>query len=159
MVERPLAAVELPTQTEHREASGALGVAVRALRMRETGLVLIILALFIAMSFIGGHDLKEVMARQGPMSRAAAADIASLGATLHFAATGRSPYGSGEPAAVLLGGTPGLLTPASVAAQPASHGRCSARTFGHTRCSRSSCWPDRSPFISRPSTPRCCSSC
>ncbi len=32
----------------------------------------------------------------------AASDIASLGATLHFAATGRSPYEGGEPAAVLL---------------------------------------------------------
>jgi serine/threonine protein kinase/Flp pilus assembly protein TadD len=32
--------------------------------------------LFIAMSFVGGRDLKEVMARQGPMTRAAAADIA-----------------------------------------------------------------------------------
>lgn len=57
MVERPLAAVELPTQTEHREASGALGVAVRALRMRETGLILIILALFIAMSFASPYFL------------------------------------------------------------------------------------------------------
>ena len=32
----------------------------------------------------------------------AASDIASLGATLHFAATGRSPYGGGEAPAVLL---------------------------------------------------------
>ena len=32
----------------------------------------------------------------------AAADIASLGATLHFAATGQSPYGGGEDHAVLL---------------------------------------------------------
>jgi hypothetical protein len=32
----------------------------------------------------------------------AAADIASLGATLHFAATGQSPYGTGEDHAVLL---------------------------------------------------------
>lgn len=32
----------------------------------------------------------------------AAADIASLGATLHFAATGKSPYAGGEAAAVLL---------------------------------------------------------
>ena len=31
-----------------------------------------------------------------------AADVASLGATLHFAATGRSPYGTGEDHAVLL---------------------------------------------------------
>ena len=44
--------------------------------------------------------LAPEQARGEPVT--AAADIASLGATLHFAATGRSPYEGGESAAVLL---------------------------------------------------------
>ena len=44
--------------------------------------------------------LAPEQARGEPVT--AAADIASLGATLHFAATGKSPYAGGEAAAVLL---------------------------------------------------------
>lgn len=44
--------------------------------------------------------LAPEQARGEPVT--AASDIASLGATLHFAATGRSPYEGGEPTAVLL---------------------------------------------------------
>lgn len=57
MIERPMAAAELPSQTEHRGPSGVLRVAGKALRMRETGLILIILALFIAMSFASPYFL------------------------------------------------------------------------------------------------------
>ena len=57
MMEKPVAAEELPSPAERRAASGFLGVAVRALRMRETGLILIILVLFIAMSFASPYFL------------------------------------------------------------------------------------------------------
>lgn len=57
MMERPVAVAELPSQSEHRGTPGLLGVAGKALRMRETGLILIILALFIAMSFASPYFL------------------------------------------------------------------------------------------------------
>jgi ribose transport system permease protein len=57
MMEEPAAASQLPAQSEYRGAPGLLGVAGKALRMRETGLILIILALFIAMSFASPYFL------------------------------------------------------------------------------------------------------
>jgi ribose transport system permease protein len=57
MMEEPVAAAQLPAQSEYRGAPGLLGVAGKALRMRETGLILIILALFIAMSFASPYFL------------------------------------------------------------------------------------------------------
>lgn len=57
MTKRSLAAAELPPQTQGGAANGLLSTAGRALRMRETGLVLIILALFIAMSFASPYFL------------------------------------------------------------------------------------------------------
>ena len=57
MMEKPLAAAELSAQSEYRGAPGLLGVAAKALRMRETGLILIILALFIAMSLASPYFL------------------------------------------------------------------------------------------------------
>jgi ribose transport system permease protein len=57
MMEEPVAVAPLPSQTEHSGSSGLLGVAGKALRMRETGLILIILALFIAMSFASPYFL------------------------------------------------------------------------------------------------------
>jgi ribose transport system permease protein len=57
MMEEPVAAAQLPAQSEYRGAPGLLGVAAKALRMRETGLILIILALFIAMSFASPYFL------------------------------------------------------------------------------------------------------
>lgn len=57
MMERPLAAAALSSQTEPRGSAGPLSVAGKALRMRETGLILIILALFIAMSFASPYFL------------------------------------------------------------------------------------------------------
>jgi ribose transport system permease protein len=57
MTKRSLAAAELPAQTESRATNGLLSAAGKALRMRETGLILIILALFIAMSFASPYFL------------------------------------------------------------------------------------------------------
>lgn len=57
MMERPLAAAALSSQTGQRGSAGPLSVAGKALRMRETGLILIILALFIAMSFASPYFL------------------------------------------------------------------------------------------------------
>lgn len=57
MIEEPVAVTPLPSQSEQRGASGILSVAAKALRMRETGLILIILALFIAMSFASPYFL------------------------------------------------------------------------------------------------------
>ena len=57
MMERPVAVAELPSPSEHRETPGLPGLAGKALRMRETGLILIILALFIAMSFASPYFL------------------------------------------------------------------------------------------------------
>lgn len=57
MMERPVAAAALSSPSEHRGTNGPLGVAGKALRMRETGLILIILALFIAMSFASPYFL------------------------------------------------------------------------------------------------------
>jgi ribose transport system permease protein len=57
MMEEPVAASQLSAQSEYRGAPGLLGVAGKALRMRETGLILIILALFIAMSFASPYFL------------------------------------------------------------------------------------------------------
>lgn len=57
MMEKPVAAAELPSQTQDRGASGLLALAGKSLRMRETGLILIILALFIAMSFASPYFL------------------------------------------------------------------------------------------------------
>jgi ribose transport system permease protein len=57
MTERPVAAADLPSPNENRGPSGVLGVAGKALRMRETGLILIILVLFIAMSFASPYFL------------------------------------------------------------------------------------------------------
>lgn len=57
MMERPLAAAALSSQTGQRGSAGPVSVAGKALRMRETGLILIILALFIAMSFASPYFL------------------------------------------------------------------------------------------------------
>lgn len=57
MMERPLAAAALSSQTGQRGSAGPLSIAGKALRMRETGLILIILALFIAMSFASPYFL------------------------------------------------------------------------------------------------------
>lgn len=57
MMERPLAAAALSSQTGQRGSARPLSVAGKALRMRETGLILIILALFIAMSFASPYFL------------------------------------------------------------------------------------------------------
>ena len=57
MMEKPVATAELHPPIENRAGSGLLGVAGKALRMRETGLILIILALFIAMSFASPYFL------------------------------------------------------------------------------------------------------
>lgn len=57
MMEKPVAAAELPSQTQDRGASGLLALAGKSLRMRETGLILIILTLFIAMSFASPYFL------------------------------------------------------------------------------------------------------
>ncbi len=57
MIEEPVAVTPLPSQSEQRGSSGILSVAAKALRMRETGLILIILALFIAMSFASPYFL------------------------------------------------------------------------------------------------------
>jgi ribose transport system permease protein len=54
MMKEPVAAVEMPAQPG---AAGVLGIAGKALRMRETGLILIILALFIAMSLASPYFL------------------------------------------------------------------------------------------------------
>jgi ribose transport system permease protein len=56
-MERTLAAAALSSQTGQRGSAGPLSVAGKALRMRETGLILIILALFIAMSFASPYFL------------------------------------------------------------------------------------------------------
>lgn len=57
MMEKPVLASELPPSTQRRAASGLLGLAGKALRMRETGLILIILVLFITMSFASPYFL------------------------------------------------------------------------------------------------------
>ncbi len=57
MMESPVTRAALPPRDEHRRPVGVLGMAGRALRMRETGLILIILALFIIMSFASPYFL------------------------------------------------------------------------------------------------------
>ncbi len=57
MMEKPVAVAELSAPSEPRAVPGLLGIAGKALRMRETGLILIILALFIAMSFASPYFL------------------------------------------------------------------------------------------------------
>ena len=57
MMERPVAVAGLPAQRQDERPSGWLAVAGKGLRMRETGLILIILALFIAMSFASPYFL------------------------------------------------------------------------------------------------------
>jgi ribose transport system permease protein len=57
MLEEPAARTALPRQEEHGETAGLLALIGKALRMRETGLILIILALFIIMSFASPYFL------------------------------------------------------------------------------------------------------
>ncbi len=56
-MEKPVLAAELPSTTQTRAAGGLPGLVGRALRMRETGLILIILVLFITMSFASPYFL------------------------------------------------------------------------------------------------------
>jgi len=57
MMEKPMAQTALQQESERPPRAGMLRFAGRALRMRETGLILIILALFIIMSFASPYFL------------------------------------------------------------------------------------------------------
>ena len=57
MMEKPVLATELQAATQGKAANRLLGLAGRALRMRETGLILIILVLFITMTFASPYFL------------------------------------------------------------------------------------------------------
>ncbi|UUP18130.1 Ribose import permease protein RbsC [Nitratireductor thuwali] len=58
----------VPSQKEHRSGDGVASLLKRLLRMRETGLILIILALFIAMSFASPYFLTWVNMRAMAMA-------------------------------------------------------------------------------------------
>jgi ribose transport system permease protein len=57
MMEKPMAQAALQPQDDSGRSAGFLGFAGRALRMRETGLILIILVLFVIMSFASPYFL------------------------------------------------------------------------------------------------------